>query len=287
MLKSHRLCTLALLSTALMLAGCDSGKPAAPLAPSAERLEPPKPKSVAAIAYAVTKGGSSIEFSMEAPIEQITGRVRDAVTGEVKVDLTDLSKTTALITADIGSLVLTQRKKANTGDAAYGDETKQDKQNEHARGWLEIDDKNPDHETHRRVQLTVTSVKADATDVTKLTGDERKVKATVSGEFLLHGRKTAKTVDVEVTFTFKDGQATALRVRSVKPFAVGLEEHDVRPRDALGKLANTLLSELSDKVAKEAQVSLDFTAQVLAPSSAPTSSAPTSSAPTSSAPNPK
>ncbi len=274
-------CSTALLVGALAcLSACKGDAAPNTLAPTAEQLAVPKSKSAQALSFAVKKEGSKLVFSMDAPIEKITGNLKDATTGEVKLDLTDITKTTALITADLNALVLTQRKKASAGDAEYGEETKQDKQNEHARGWLEIDEQNPSHETHRRVQLTVTSVTTQTPDVTKLTGDERKVKATVSGEFLLHGRKAAKTVDVEVTFSFKDGAPTAIRVQSMKPFLVRLEEHDVKPRDAVGKLAATLLSSLSDKVAKDAEVSIDFTAgiDVSAAKPSPSNPSPSSSA---------
>lgn len=263
-----------LLATTLLASatGCDGDKSTAALAPSAEKLDVPAQKSSAASTFVVKKEGSSIKFTMEAPLEQIFGKVDGSASGEVKVDPSDLTKATALLAADLGSLVLTQRKKEKAEDSEFGEEKKFDAQNEHARAWLEIGDESPNHDANRKVQLTVTSVKTSTPDVTKLTGDERKVQATVSGEFLLHGRKTKKDAEVEVTFTFKDGKPIALRITTTKPFVVGLEEHDVRPRDAVGKFLEKTLSAMSDKVAKEAAVSIDVSAE-LAPASAGSASA--------------
>ena len=50
--------------------------------------------------------------------------------------------------------------------------------------------------------------------------------------------------------------------RSGLCFAVGLAEHDVRPREALGKLAKKTLKLVAPKLAKEAAVSLELSAQI-------------------------
>jgi hypothetical protein len=161
-------------------------------------------------------------------------------------------------------------------------------QNEHARAWLEINDENPGHEKNRRVEFAITSVKTATPDVTKLSGDERKVMATVSGDFLLHGHKTTKTAEVELTFLFKDGSPVSMRVKTTKSFGVGLAENDVRPRDAIGKLLAKGLDALSEKVSPEAAVSIDLTAALkgaapTTPPAAQSASAAASAPPTASA----
>jgi hypothetical protein len=246
----------------VMLSGCDD-KPSPKLAPSADKLDAPKATSATAHKFEVQKAGSKVEFFMHAPIEQITGKMNDASTGEiVDVDLADITKTKAKIVVDINGIVLFQRRKEKAEDKDFGEEKKNDTQNEHARSWLEINDENPKHEVNRRVEFSITQVKTDTPDVTKLSGDERTVKATVSGDFLLHGHKTTKTADVEITFKMKDNKPVSMRIKTAKPFAVGLEENDVKPRDTVGKLLEKGLSALSEKVAKEAHVNIDITANV-------------------------
>ncbi|MBM4357635.1 MAG: hypothetical protein FJ096_05945, partial [Deltaproteobacteria bacterium] len=269
-----------------LLTACEGDKPAPALAPSASKLEAPAAKTSGAATFVIKKDGSQVRFTMEAPIEQILGKLDGASTGEVKVDVSDLTKSTALLSADLGSLVLTQKRKEKAEDAAFGEEKKEDKQNEHARAWLEISDESPNKEANRKVELTVTSVKTDTPDVTKLTGDERKVKATIGGDFLLHGRKTPKTVEVEVTFRFKDGKPVSMRVATTKPFTVGLEEHDVKPRDTVGKLLEKTLSAMSEKVAKEAQVSIDFTTELDGAAKANAPAVPSPAVPSPAVPSP-
>jgi hypothetical protein len=280
---AHTALALCLLAAAV---GCDEGStPPTKLAPSADKLDAPKTDSKTAVEFDVEKAGSKVEFTMDAPIEKIRGKVTDAAGGNAQIDLTDLTKSRALLTVDISGIELYQRKKAKADDAEYGEEVKNATQNEHARAWLEINDENKDHDKHRSVQFAIKSVKTDTPDVSKMSGDERKVKATVSGEFKLHGHKSEKTADIEITFKYKDGKPVSLRVVTVKPFTVALAEHDVMPRDTVGKILEKGLSALSEKVAKDATVSIDFTASAkgTANASAPAESAAPSAAPSASA----
>lgn len=255
----------------LMLAavGCDSPgasgtSTAAPtIAPTSSALAAPKAATTASQKLAIEKAGSKVELLMEAPQEKIHGVVSEATTGDLQIDLVDVTKSTGLVTVDIGDLVLYQAKIDDKGKIS--EEKKEDKQNEHARNWLEIAPDAPAEmrDKNRKVQFSIKSIAVTGDkDVTKMTGKERKVMLKVTGDFLLHGHKTEKTAELEATFTFDGDKATSVHVKSVKPFAVGLVEHDVKPRDAFGKLALKTLEKLSPKVAKEARVSLDFTARV-------------------------
>ncbi|MSP26480.1 MAG: hypothetical protein EXR75_15295 [Myxococcales bacterium] len=246
-------------------AACGKAEPDVTLAPTAEKLVPAASKSAAAVAFSVVKAGSKADFVMDAPIEQILGKVRDGAGGELHVDLADLTKTTGLLTLDLERLEIFQRIREKDGEP-FGAETKQEKQNEHARGWLELDEgEGADEErkrkvvTNRTVQFSVSSVKTTTADVTKLSGAERKVLATVAGDLLLHGHKTMTTAEIELTFKLgADGVPTEIGVKTVKPFAVGLAEHDVRPRDTVGKFLAKGLDALAPKVAQKALVSLDL-----------------------------
>jgi len=50
-------------------------------------------------------------------------------------------------------------------------------------------------------------------------------------------------------------------VRTTEPLDAGLEEYDVRPREAFGKLAQRTLDALGTKVAKSAPLQVEFTAR--------------------------
>jgi hypothetical protein len=104
-----------------------------------------------------------------------------------------------------------------------------------------------------------------ATDVTKLTGPERKVTATVSGDFRLHGRKATKSAKVELDFKYDGDKLASVEVKTLEPFVIPLEEFEIHPRDATGKLVKSLTEALSSnlkgKVAKDAPVSVDFVAK--------------------------
>ena len=249
------------------LMGCDS-EPEKPLAPVASALAPAKAATAEARKFTIEKASSKVEFMMEAPQEKIRGRVAGATEGDLQVDLMDITKTTGLLIVDIGGIELYQQKTGD--DGKFGPEVKDDTQNEHARGWLEISPDAPEdiRKKNSRVEFSITKIEgASATDVQKMTGAERKVTFKATGEFLLHGRKTNKTAELEATFKYEGDKPVSVAVKTTKPFAIGLEEHDVRPREAFGKLAKSTLEILAPKVAKEALVSLDLSA-ALAPGGA-------------------
>lgn len=241
------------------ITGCDD-KPAAPLAPTASALAPTKPATAEAKKLSIDKASSKIEFMMDAPQEKIRGRVSSAMEGEIQVDPADLSKTTGLLTVDISGLEIFQTVADESGK--FGEEKKQPTQNEHARTWLEISNDAPDdvRKKNSRVEFAIRSIEeVSQKDITKMTGPTRKVTIKAKGDFLLHGRKTEKVAELEATFTYEGDKLASVAVKSVKPFGVGLAEHDVKPRESFGKLAQKTLEILAPKVAKEAMVSVEFT----------------------------
>jgi hypothetical protein len=261
-------------SLALLIAvgaGCSdketkAEKPAVTVAPTATALAPVKPATMEAKKLVVEKAGSTVDFMMEAPEEKIHGKVAGATTGEISVDFMDLSKTTGLLTVDISGMELYQTKAAK--DGKFGEEAKVDKQNEHARTWLEISPDTPEEMRKKNaiVQYSIKSIEVTGEkDLSKMTGAARKVMLKATGDFLLHGHKTEKVVELEATFAFQGDKPVSVTVKTAKPFAVDLAEHDVKPRDAFGKLALKTLAALSPKVAKEALVTLQYTAKAPAP----------------------
>jgi hypothetical protein len=254
-------------SAALAVTGCSENdakpeKGAPTVAPSATALAPAKAPTMDAKTLSIDKASSKVDFVMEAPQEKIVGHVPGAATGDLQVDFMDLSKTTGLVTVDLSGMEIDQAKADK--DGKFGPETKVEKQNEHARTWLEI---SPDAPADKRaenakVQFSITSIEvAGEKNLTKLTGVQRKVMLKVTGDFLLHQHKVQKVLDVEATFTLAGDTPVSVELKTVKPFAVGLVEHDVKPRDAFGKFALKTLDVLAPKVAKDASVSLDVTAK--------------------------
>jgi hypothetical protein len=256
--------TWAVLVLALSAAtsGCES-KPSQPLAPSSTALEP-APKPAQSQSFAVEAQGSKLSFEMSAPIEKIVGEAPDSAMGELHLNLNDLTKSTGLVKIDLDKLTLYQHKRTNQMDQ-YGDRSKSDKQNEHARAWLEIgEDAPPDkREENRWAELKINeivNVRPQA-DVTKMSGAERKIQAVVVGDLRLHGRVARKRALIEATFKFDGDKPQTVTIKTTQPMGVGLDEHDVRPREGFGKLAKATLEKLSNKVAKEAPIELEFSAR--------------------------
>ncbi|WP_438012024.1 hypothetical protein WME89_37850 [Sorangium sp. So ce321] len=249
----------ALAAACLGATACEEEKPR--LAPAATELKAPEVKAPAAASFAIDRASSKVELAMDAPREKIRGRIQGAAAGTLQVDPADVTRTTGLITVDLSTLELFQT--AVGDDGKPGEEKKSDLQNEHARTWLEISKDTPDavREKNEKAQFAIRSISTSGEkDLTKMSGAERTVTVTASGDFLLHQRQSPRTVELIATFRYEGDRLAGLTVKTAKPFTVGLAEHDVRPREAFGKLAQKTLEVLSPKVAKEALVSLELSA---------------------------
>ncbi|WP_434414964.1 hypothetical protein [Nannocystis pusilla] len=254
----------ALVLLVVLTSACGGGEPVK-LAPKAEKLEvkppPPAPTTVHLVIDGTT---GKLGFDMEAPIEKIRGKVpASALSGEVWLDPADLAKSRGLVRVDLRDLELYQRTAPEAGKE-FGEEVKNDTQNEHARQWLEISPDTPAEELAKNtvVEFALTRITdASVTDLSKVTGPERTVTFTASGEFLLHQRKAEKSVKLEAAFRYDGDALREVHVKSVEPLTIGLDEYDVRPRTGFSKLAAKTLEQLSPKVAKEAAVSLEFVAR--------------------------
>ena len=266
--SAGRAFALLALGTGLFAAvGCDDKPPppAVVIAPAATALAPAKPAAMGAVKLAIQKAPSKIDFMMAAPKEKIHGTANDSTTGDLNVDPNDLTKSTGLITIDISGLEIFQAVAADS-DGKFAPETKSDAQNKHARIWLEISDDAPADKRaeYSKVQFSIKSIDvAGEKSLTKMTGAERKVLLTAKGEFLLHGHKADKTVELAATFKVEGEKIVSVSVTTVKPIPVDLAEFDVKPRDAFGRFASKTLDVLSPKVNKEALVSINFTAKAM------------------------
>jgi hypothetical protein len=257
----------ALCASSAPLTGCKN-KPQVELAPVASALQA-GPAAATATQFRVDSASSKVTFLMDSPLEKIDGDASGALQGDLFVDLKDITKSSALVKVDLQKLVLYQQKR--DGDKAeYSQRSKSDLQNTHARNWLQIvpreGDVTPEQaEANRWVEFKIEKVEtASLTDIAGASGTARTLTATASGDFRLHGRKQAKSAKLEITVNYQGDKPLSIHVKTVEPLKIGLEEFEVNPRDDAGKFVKSvteaLSSNLKGKVAQEAPVVLDFTA---------------------------
>jgi hypothetical protein len=260
---------LVLLAGASAFAACDK-KDEAPVTPTIAAsaiAPPPAPVSPSALHY-VLDPAAKTSIDMPAPKERIKGDTT-AAAGEITVVPNDLAKTTGQVKIDLTTLTT----------HTFDDASKDKAQTEHAHNWLEAGDlvSSEVKEANRWVIFTIRSIDGlTEHDLSKVptvhAGDDdgRTVAATAKGDFFLHGHQVPKDVAVEVVFHYPTGQAataepTRLEIRTKTPLRVTLAEHDVKPRDGLGKLAQASFSLLGTKVAETADVSFDVSATPTTP----------------------
>lgn len=234
------------------------------LAPASSALAavPPPPAAVAA-RLTIDSESSKVTFLMQAPIEKISGDAPGSLSGELFVNPAELGKSSGLVKVDLDRLSLYQEKREDE-KSSFSERSKNETQNKHARTWLEISSDTPDdvRAANRYAEYRITRLDSPSVaDVQALGGTERKLTATAVGDFRLHGRKAEKSVKLELSFSYQGDKLTALHVRTLEPLKIGLEEFDVRPREAFGKLAQKTLNALGSKVAEVAPIEIDFSAK--------------------------
>lgn len=253
-------CRSVLLLLCLAGAGCQKHE-TENLAPAASALAPAKPAAPKAVTVQVESASSQVRFLMPAAIEKISGEAPGSVEGQLFVDLEDITKSTGLVKVDLDKLTLHQEQRKDEKQA-FGEKKKNDLQNQHARTWLEISADTPDdvRQANRFAEFKITRVE-NASQANLTAPGEHKITATVVGDFRLHGRKSEKRASVEISVKNAADRLESVTVKTTAPLAIGLEEFDVRPREAFGKLAQKTLDALGSKVAKEAPLELEFTAR--------------------------
>jgi hypothetical protein len=248
--------------------GACKDKPSATLAPSASALQA-APAAASATLFSVDSASSKVTFLMDSPLEKIDGDASGGLSGELSVDLADISKSSALVKVDLQKLVLYHQKRGDD-QGAYGARAKSDLQNTHARNWLQIVAREGDvtaeqAESNRWVEFKIDKLdNASLVNVAGAPGAERKLSATGTGDFRLHGRKLSKTAKLKLTIAYQGDKAQSIHVKTSEPLNIGLEEFEVNPRDDAGKfvksLTDALSSNLKGKVAQQAPLMLDFVA---------------------------
>ncbi len=98
-------------------------KPSATLAPSASALQA-APAAASATPFSVDSASSKVTFLMDSPLEKIDGDASGGLSGELSVDLSDLTKSSALMKLDLQKLVLYQQKRGDE-KAGYGERKKE------------------------------------------------------------------------------------------------------------------------------------------------------------------
>jgi hypothetical protein len=246
----------------LLACGCDE-EPAAPAAPETPPLEAvERPDTATTRVFTIDPASTAVDFVMVAPLENIHGVSRESMSGELYLDLADLSASRGLVRVDLDPLEIFQRKRASTAEE-LGEETKNETQNEHARTWLQIAGDTPQEvrDANRYAQFNVVEVtNVSADDVLAMEGNERVVTLSATGDLRLHGRTTRKTARLELRFQFEGDTPRSVAVRTLEPVNVGLAEHDVHPRSAFDRLAQSTLATLGEKVAEAAPITFELRA---------------------------
>jgi hypothetical protein len=249
------------------LPACKDKETAVQLAPSASSLaaSTPAPTTNKVLKLAIDpKSGSSID--MPAPKEHIKA-FTDAAAGSLDVDLMNLANSRGEVKIDLSTLTMKH----------FADPADDKSQTTHARCWLEVadcEDGKLDDAAKTANKYAVYAIRSvdnlSATDLTKVAttkdgaDDVRTVTMTTHGEILIHGHKVDRDAEVETAFHYPAGapadKPSFATIKSKKPFRITLAEHDVKPRDNVGKIAKASFHLLGTKVADTADISLDIRA---------------------------
>ncbi len=261
MRRSGNMVVLAVSSALVSAAGCGKKDESAPGAATAASSVAPSiaPPAAVVVTYTIDSGGKTL-IDMPAPKEHIKADT-SATAGNLQIDIMNLANSRGEIRADLETL------KTHT----FGD-SKDEKQTEHALTWLEVGAQTPStlKDANRWATFAVRSI--DGLSATELTsvpfeksgyGNTRTVTLTAHGDFLLHGHKVAKDAALEITFHYPPGgpsesTPTVIDIHSKAPLHIVLADHEVKPRDNLGALAQNALGLLGTKVAETADVTLDL-----------------------------
>jgi len=260
---------LLLISLSLSAVGCDDKNKTSP-APAASSLAPSQSPPSANLAKFTIDPESKTTLEMEAPKDTIKATATGGA-GTLEIDFKNVKSSRGEVKIHLTTLV--------TNTFSGDKESDNPKQTAAARVWLEVADGSEGpldpkvKETNRWAVYAIRSIESSTySDVTAITpvkegGDDvRTVSLVTKGELLIHGRKAEqKEAEVDVAFHYDAGakpdQPKSLTIKSKKPFKIALADHDVKPRDNLGKLAKGSYHLLGTKVADNADVALDLRAK--------------------------
>jgi hypothetical protein len=252
---------------ALWLPGCSRSHESAKRAPIANSLSASIPSPTRLVWHYAIEASGAVHVEMQGVKERIMGDATGA-TGTIDLVPNDLTQSRGQVRVDLSTF----------STHTFGNRLYDTLQTRNARAWLEVQAGEPAHEGMRWADFAIRGIEtANARDLTAvaLTHDGtdllRTCTMTVHGDLLVHGHEVPKDAVVDVAFRYPAGSASdsepmRITVRSKRPMAVRLEEHDVRPRDAAGQLLEWTTALLSS-VAETANVTVDLDAT---PTSRPT-----------------
>jgi hypothetical protein len=236
------------------------------LAPSASAV----PSAPAARPFGVDAASSRVSFVMDSPLEKLHGEAPGAVSGELSIDLAEITRTTGVVTVDLDRLKLAQERRKDEKQK-FSEPKENAKQNQEAREWLQLEAREGEiaeeqAKRNRRPEFRIERIEApSASDVQALTGAQRAVGLTAVGNLLLHGRTSKKKQRLELVFEYTGDQVSSVHVKTSEPLRVSLEEHDINPRSRAGKLlkplAEVLAREYDKRLSAEVPVEIEFTAR--------------------------
>lgn len=200
--------------------------------------------------------GSRVDFELPAKRATPKGKLGGA-TGELDVDLDDLSHTTGRVAFDLSTVEL-----AGDDGLIDGPNTAR------ALDWLELGvgiaaDR---RDSLRQVLFELRSL--DAGHVVSAPAEDRPTRRrelssqwTVRGELSLHGVRAPESAEVTLTLVpgpDPAGPPAELLIRSRSPLVVQLGTHDIRPRERRGPSVSKDHAVLGDSVGREARVSFEL-----------------------------
>jgi hypothetical protein len=253
-------------------AGCKKGEedapPPAPMPPSAPIAASTAMASANSVDYAIDPA-SKTSIDMPAPKERIKGETT-AAKGTLHVDASNLAMTRGDVFVDLDTF----------STHTFGDADKDSTQTHHAHTWLQIDDMVKDpavRERNRWVHFAIRSIDGlSAPSIwkvapTKVGGDDvRAVTLVAHGDVELHSlpSKGLKDAALEVRVHTPAGSPEGTKPTSIElvgkdgaPLQLTLADHDVKPRDTEGILAQKAFGLLGTKVADVANVSVNLVAK--------------------------
>lgn len=259
---SHALVPSVFVYGSLVLVGCKKD-------PEPIKETPPPP----ALSQQAVKAGQKrfvvdaagkTTITIPAPDETFKGAT-SVLSGELRIDLDDLSKSIAEIDTDLETL-----KTFTFADA--DDNTAQTK---HAHNWFELGEDDGDMKgikttdpkkfaDYKLAHFYVDSVDESSAKTLAEVAEKdgaRTVTFKVTGRLRVHGRDAKKTIRVQLAFKGPADAPTSLAFKTLDPLVASLSEHDVKPRDAAGKFLSTTLGAIGKKLDDKAQVQLEGTAR--------------------------
>jgi len=257
---------------AVLAGGCKKGDEDAAPQPPMPSAAPIAASSAMASAHSADydiEPASKTAIDMPAPKERIKGETT-AAKGILHVDVANLAMTRGDVFVDLNTFAT----------HTFGDTDKDTTQTHHAHTWLQLDDMMKDapaRERNRWVHFAIRSIDGlSATDIwkvapTKVGGDDvRSVTLVAHGDVELHSlpSKGQKDAALEVRVHVPAGSPEGTKPTSIElvgkegaPLQITLADHDVKPRDTEGILAQKAFGLLGTKVADVANVSVDLVAK--------------------------